>query len=120
MFKLFSKRKRKWPEGSPFPHLTAGQVKQLKDLRDSEDFDIWLQILETTAESRASRLLAQLTPEQYNFERGVLFGYMEMHGAVERILNRAKELEQHVRRDEPADSSLHWGSPNFTDFWGLP
>lgn len=117
MFKLFSRRKVKWPEGSPFPRLERGQVQDLKELTASSGYEVYQQVLETTAELRAQRLLQPLSPEQYHFERGVLFAYVEMHDVVQRIINRQKELDEHGQRNEQQQPSLHWGSANFIDYW---
>lgn len=118
MFKRLFRRRARHPEGSPSPSLTRAEVNQLKGLVESDDFDVWLRVLETTAEGRATKLLAPLSPEDYHFERGVLFAYVEMHGAAQRIINRLKELDEHERkRSEQPDASLHWGSPNWADFW---
>jgi len=116
VFKLF-RRKQKWPQGSPVPYLTRGEVNQLKELIASDDFAVWQKVLETSAELRATKLLSPLAPEEYHFERGVLFAYVEMRGAAERIVNRLKELDEHARQHREPDASLHWGSPNWADFW---
>lgn len=127
MWKLFSKRKAQWQPASPLPlSLGASQVARLKELVDSEAYEALQDVVQRLAEIRAVRLLKPGTPDEHNFDRGVLFAYREVYDVIERIVLATERLEAHERRSrrngdgsDEGDGPISrlWGSPNFADEW---